>query len=132
MFHYFVHGIEPEDYIKTNRNIFDYCGQTKARGVWKFKHTYVDGDRNLVVKDLQKTLRYYVSKSGTKIIKNNTQDDRNINVEAGTWVQQVFNTYEEKPFEEYGLDMRFYLEKIKKEIKAMQPDIYANQIKLDF
>jgi hypothetical protein len=75
-------------------------------------------------------LRYYVSKSGTKIIKNNTLDNRSINVEAGTWLQKVFNQYEEKPFEEYGLDMRFYLEKIKKEIKAMEPDIFANQIKL--
>jgi hypothetical protein len=130
LFYYFVHGIEPEAYIKTNKNIFDYCGQTKARGVWKFKHTYVDKERNLVIKDLQKTLRYYVSKSGTKIIKNNTLDNRSINVEAGTWLQKVFNQYEEKPFEEYGLDMRFYLEKIKKEIKAMEPDIFANQIKL--
>lgn len=130
LYQYFVHGVEPEEYLKTNKDIFDYCGQTKARGVWKFKHTYVDKDRNPVVKDLQKTLRYYVSKQGTKILKHNTEDDRNINVEAGRWLQKIFNTYEEKPFEDYGIDNVFYLEKIRKEMKAMQPDIFANQIKL--
>jgi len=129
LFYYFVHGIQPENYIKTNKNVFDYCGQTKARGAWKFKHTYVE-NRELVVRDLQKTLRYLVTNKGTKIIKHNTADGRDINVEAGKWLQTVFNKYEEKPFEEYDLDMRFYLEKINKEIKAMEPESFDNQISL--
>lgn len=129
LFYYFVHGIKPEDYIKTNRDIFDYCGQTKARGAWKFRHTYVENGE-VVVEDLQKTLRYYVCDTGTKIIKHNTADGRDINVEAGRWLQKIFNKYEEKPFEEYNIDMNFYLEKINKEIQAMQPDIFSNQMKL--
>jgi len=131
LYYFFVHGIDPETYLKTNKNIFDFCGQTKARGVWKFKHTYVNDDRDVEVEDLQKTLRYFVSNTGTKIIKHNTEDGRNINVEAGKWVQTIFNLYEEKPFEDYNIDLKFYLFKINKEIKAMQPEIFANQIKLD-
>jgi hypothetical protein len=34
---YFVNGIEPEDYLKANRNIFDYCAGVKLRGDWKFE-----------------------------------------------------------------------------------------------
>jgi hypothetical protein len=132
LYNFFVHNIKPEDYIKTNHNIFDYCGQTKAKGVWKFKHTYVDKNQEVQVDNLQKTLRYYVSNSGTKIIKNNTSDGRNINVEAGHWLQTIFNTYEEKEFLDYNLDIKFYLDRINREIKAMQPEIFANQIKLEF
>lgn len=127
---FFVKGIKPEDYIKTNKNIFDFCGQTKAKGSWKFKHTYVE-DREVHAEDLQKTLRYYVSNAGSKIIKHNTSDGRDINVEAGQWLQTIFNKYEEKPFLDYNVDMRFYLARINREIQAMQPEIFANQIKLD-
>jgi len=131
LYKFFVHGIQPEEYLKTNKNIFDFCGQTKARGVWKFKHSYVNSNREVETQDLQKTLRYYVSNKGTKVIKNNTEDGRNINVEAGKWTQTIFNLYEEKSFEDYDVDLTFYLFKINKEIKAMQPEIFANQIKLD-
>lgn len=131
LYYYFVHGVDPETYIKTNKDIYDYCGLTRAKGDWKFKHTYVDENREVQVDDLQKTLRYYVSKKGTKIIKNNTIDGRNTNVEAGKWVQTIFNVYEEKPFEDYNIDLSYYLFKVNKEIKAMQPEIFANQIKLE-
>jgi hypothetical protein len=129
LYYYFVHGIEPEDYIKTNQEIFDYCGQTKAKGAWKFKHTYVENNE-VIIEDLQKTLRYYISTSGTKIIKHNTSDNRDINVEAGRWLQKIFNQYEQLPFEQYNIDVNFYLDKIKKEILAMQPNAYSNQMSL--
>jgi hypothetical protein len=34
---YFVNGVEPEDYLKSNRNIFDYCAGVKLKGDWKFE-----------------------------------------------------------------------------------------------
>lgn len=36
-FAYFTKGIQPEDYLKSNRNIFDYCAGVKLRGDWKFE-----------------------------------------------------------------------------------------------
>jgi len=130
LYQFFVKGVKPEEYIKTNRDIFDYCGQTKARGVWKFKHSYVKNNE-VHTDNLQKTLRYYVSNSGTKIIKHNTTDGRDINVEAGHWLQTIFNTFEEKEFIDYNIDKKFYIDRINREIKAMQPEIFVNQIKLD-
>jgi hypothetical protein len=130
LYQFFVKGVKPEEYIKTNKDIFDYCGQTKARGVWKFKHSYVKNNK-VHTDNLQKTLRYYVSNSGTKIIKHNTTDGRDINVEAGHWLQTIFNTLEEKEFIDYNIDKKFYIDRINREIKAMQPEIFVNQIKLD-
>ena len=35
IFYYFIHGILPERYLETNRNILDYCIGGKSKGAWK-------------------------------------------------------------------------------------------------
>lgn len=129
LFDFFVHGTDPAKYLQTNQNILDYCGQTKIRGNWKFQKTYVE-EGQVKTEKLQKTLRYFVSNTGDKIVKKNLGDDREINVEAGKWLQQIFNVYEEKAWEEYDIDTRFYLDKINREIKAMQPELFKIQLSL--
>jgi len=131
LYHFFVHGIKPEDYIEKNNNIYDYCGQTKARGDWEFKEFLIENG-NAVYKPIQKTLRYYVSNRGSKILKYNTYDGRKINIEAGQWLQTVFNLYVDKPFNQYDINKRFYLDRIYKEIKVLQPDLFFTQLKLNF
>jgi hypothetical protein len=130
LYYYFVHDIQPEDYIKTNKNIFDYCGQVKAKGNWKFKALSVTNQKFLI-EDVQKTLRYFVSNKGCKIVKKNTSDDREINVEAGKWLQTIFNEYEEKEFLDYNINLSFYLDKINKEIKQMSPELFRTQYQLE-
>jgi hypothetical protein len=130
LYNYFVHNIKPEDYIKTNKNVFDYCGQVKAKGNWKFKALSVI-KQELHVEDVQKTLRYFVSNKGCKIIKKNTSDEREINVEAGKWLQTIFNEYEEKDFADYNINLNFYLDKINKEIKQMSPELFHTQYQLE-
>ena len=86
---YFVDGIQPEDFIKANKNIFDYCGGVKIKGDWRFvEHKITDGI--YATKDLQHTLRYYISKPGNKILKVNNSDSRHIQVEAGPWLQTLY------------------------------------------
>jgi hypothetical protein len=124
---YFVDGIQPEDFLKANTNIFDYCGGVKIKGDWKFvEHNVVD--KNYKVKDLQHTIRYFISKTGSKIVKTNLLDGREIQVESGKWLQTVFIDYVEKPFEEYNINTEFYLEKIRKEIASLEPK--TNQLSL--
>jgi hypothetical protein len=124
---YFVEGIEPEDFLAQNENIFDYCGGVKIKGDWKFvEHAIVDSVYQK--QNLQHTIRYFVSNKGSKIIKTNLLDDREIQVESGKWLQSVFIDYKEKPFAEYNVDKRFYLEKIKKEIQNLEPN--RNQLSL--
>ena len=127
IYHHFVFGIEPETYMKINQEIFDYCGGVKIKGNWKFMEHHVEMG-SYVKDELQHTLRYYVSKTGSKIIKTNLSDNREIQVEAGKWMQTVFINYVEKPFEEYGINNEFYLQKIKKEIHSLEQ--VTNQLSL--
>jgi len=124
---YFVDGIKPEDFIKANTNIFDYCGGVKIRGDWKFQqHVVENGEYK--IKPLQHTIRYFISNTGSKVIKTNLLDGREIQIESGPWLQTVFIDYEEKPFSEYDVNYDFYLQKIRKEINALDPNV--NQLSL--
>ena len=132
LYNYFVHDLDPNIYLERNKNIFDYCGQTKTRGrSWKFVNTGIK-EGVPFKEDVQKTLRYYVSKSGTKVIKHNTVDGRNINVVSGKWLQSIFNKHEEKDWEDYNVNKQFYLKKIEKELKALRPELFINQLKILF
>jgi len=124
---YFVDGIKPEKFISENLNIFDFCGGVKIKGDWKFyKHEIVSG--NFILEELQNTIRYYISNKGCKIIKKNNEDLREIQVEAGRWLQKLYINAEEKEFEEYDINYDYYLEKIRKEINSLEPN--TNQLSL--
>jgi hypothetical protein len=124
---YFVEGVKPEDFLAQNQNIFDYCGGVKIKGDWKFiEHSVNHGE--YIIKPLQHTVRYYISTTGSKIIKKNNKDGREIQIEAGKWMQTVFIDYEEKEFSDYNINMKYYLDNIYKEIKALEP--INNQLSL--
>jgi hypothetical protein len=129
IFAYFIHGTLPEDYLKQNRNIFDYCVAARATGMWKFIELFMK-EGTLQKLDVQKTLRYYVSNKGSKLMKINVGDGREQQVDAGKWLATVFNVHEEKPWEEYDINELFYLEKIYAEIKGLKPNAFSNQINL--
>ncbi len=124
---YFVDGIKPEDYLAQNQNIFDYCGGVKIKGDWKFvEHAIIDGE--FQKQKLQHTIRYFISKSGCKVIKTNLFDGREIQVEAGPWMQTIYIDHKEQPFDDYNINLAFYLDKIKKEIAGLEPN--KDQLKL--
>jgi hypothetical protein len=118
VFNYFVNGINPKDYLQSNRNIFDYCNGAKIKGKWFFLEKGVE-ESSYYEKKLQKIVRYYVSNKGCKLIKCNP-DGRQIQLEAGKHLQTVFNKYESKSWEEYGVNDDYYLDKIYSEIKNIE------------
>ena len=124
---YFVEGIKPEKFIKENLNIFDFCGGVKIKGNWMFTEKKIENGEYNETK-LQETIRYFISKKGSKIIKTNRGDKREIQVEAGKWLQSTMINYEEKPFEKYDINYDYYLEKVKKEIESLEPS--TNQLSL--
>ena len=116
IYDFFINNITPEQSLENNKNIFDYCGGAKAKGDWKFVETCVV-DGAVVKRDLQKVTRYYVSRRGCKMIKTNKSDGREIQVEAGKWLQSEYNKHDpSKPFESFDIHKEFYLSKIYKEI----------------
>jgi len=129
IYNYFVNNIPPERYLTENRNIFDYCAGVKIKGDWKFQQTCVI-DGQISYEDLQNTIRYYISKGGCKIIKVNKSDGRQIQLEAGQWMQQIFNKVEKKKWEEYDIDEDYYLSYIYREIANILPK-QSNQLTLE-
>jgi hypothetical protein len=129
IYNFFIHDIKPEDYLESNKNILDYCGLTRTNTDWVFKFKHVKNGE-IVTSDLQKTLRYYNSISGGKILKLNKVDGRVQKVEAGKWMQTIFNKHVEKPFEDYGIDKRYYIQKIKNELLSLDKEIFITQTKL--
>ena len=120
---YLVNGVKPEDFLEENKDIYDYCAGVKAKGGWHFETRQLGktetGDPLVITTKLQKIVRYYISNTGDKIIKCHN-DGREIQVEAGQWKQTVMNKFINKPFEEYNIDIKYYLEEIYKEINNIE------------
>ncbi len=129
LFQFFVHDVTPEKTIMQNRNIFDYCGGVKIKGNWQFVENRVV-NREVQEEVLQKTLRYYVSQKGYKVVKKNKGDGRKIQIESGPWLQTVYNIHQEKPWKDYGIDERYYLDKIYDEIMKLVPEQFKTQTSL--
>ncbi len=126
---WFVHGTKPEDFLAANKDIYDYCGAVKAKGGWYFEdRRVVDG---LVKnKKLQKIVRYYVSNEGGKIVKCHN-DGREIQVEAGQWLQTVVNKVDtSKGYDKYDINKKYYLEEIYKQIDGIQMVTFNKMVQL--
>jgi hypothetical protein len=123
IFNYFVNNIDPKDYLKQQTNIFDFCGGKKIKGDWEFIEHYVNENGDYIKKPLQKTIRYYVSNTGSKIIKHNYTDERDTQIEAGKWLQTLYVDHTEKDISKYDLNYDYYLEKVMKEINNLKPNI---------
>ncbi len=120
LYAYFVHGVLPEDFLSKNQNIFDYCGAVKAKAGWHFEERKIlKGE--LVNCKLQKIIRYYISNEGSKLVKCHN-DGREIQVEAGQWLQTTVNRLSDNdvPFENYGINLNYYIENIYKEISQIE------------
>jgi hypothetical protein len=129
IYNYFINNIKPENYLKENRNIFDYCSGVKAKGDWRFWRLAIEKGQYTEEK-LQKVIRYYISNKGCKIVKRHS-DNREIQTESGEWMQTIFNKYVELPWEDYHVNDKYYLDKIYSEIYNIQPKI-KNHIQLEF
>lgn len=129
IYHYFINGTDPAEYLQQNRNILDYCAGVKIKGSWEFiEHAVIDSV--VTLKPLQKTLRYFISSTGSKVIKTNKLDKREIQLEAGRWYQTVFNKTEEKTWEDYDVNDQYYLECIRREQMNIVPHLFETQLKL--
>lgn len=115
LYHYFLNDITPEKYIENNRDIFDYCIGKKIKGNWRFEKRWID--KEYKTEKLQKTIRYYASNKGCKIIKINNSDGREIQTESGKWLLTLFNVYENKEWSEYNINDKYYLNSIYTEIE---------------
>ena len=132
IYEYFINDKLPEDYIEENNNIIDYCIGMKSKGAWKQVSRSSHGGE-YKEEDLQKINRYFISKMGKnskKIIKVNKKDGREIQCEAGRWMQTLFNKIELQPkWEDYNIDKLYYLKAVESEINSIL-HVDVNQLEL--
>jgi len=125
---YFVNGDLPEYTLKNNNNILDYCIGGKSNGDWKQVARFVK-DGNAYEEKLQKINRYFISNKGVKIIKVNKTDKREIQLEAGRWMQTLYNNAIPIEWEKYDINEKYYLDTIEKEINNIL-GVKTNQLNL--
>tara|TARA_R110001592_G_scaffold205250_2_gene455737 strand:+ start:818 stop:2812 length:1995 start_codon:yes stop_codon:yes gene_type:complete len=129
IYQYFVNDKLPEDYLDENKNILDYCIGGKSKGNWKQVARKIK-DGKLDEEELQKINRYFISKDGVKIIKVNKSDAREIQLEAGRWLQTVYNEMIVEPkWETYNINKGYYMQAIESEINSIL-SVSTNQLKL--
>tara|TARA_R100001591_G_scaffold24639_4_gene34728 strand:+ start:9859 stop:11856 length:1998 start_codon:yes stop_codon:yes gene_type:complete len=129
IYEYFVNNKLPEDYLKENTNILDYCIGSKTNSGWQVKAEYVE---NGIAKsdDQQKINRYYVSNSGSKLVKVNKNDGRVIQLEAGPWMTTMFNKMIlSQKFADYDINYKYYQQAIEKEVNNIL-GFTSNQLNL--
>jgi hypothetical protein len=116
---YFVNGVEPEDFLRDNTDVHDYCAGVKSKGEWKLYNAELnEGVFNLT--RLQKIVRYFISNNGGKIVKRHP-DGREIQVESGQWLQTVVNKLDPAiPIDQYDINFTYYLEEINKQIEGIE------------
>lgn len=147
IYNYIVHGITPEKTLIACKNIYDFCAGIRAKGDWKVIQSFV-GNEEVYNPDTQKTIRYYVSKHGCKLIKEQStivsesfevKDSKGrvtksyekgdiivkqIKVEASSVFEKVaIKINPNKKFEDYEVDYDFYLKIIKKEIELVDTQL---------
>lgn len=130
---YYLNSIPVEDFIKRHENIYDFGLGFRSRKDWDLWATSIEtvelNDRKLdFVKKRekqQKTIRYYMSRNGAVLTKENSKDGRVISLEAGK-TATIFNRWYDAPMQHYNLDYSYYIAQANKIINS----VYDGQQKL--
>jgi len=131
---YFINNVPIEKYVKECKDIYDFCLGVKVKRDFNLQQ-YTIKDGQLVTDTLhQQVVRYYVSHSNCSLKKKYKQGAKKYGqkpteIQKG-WNMTYFNQYEEKDFEAYRVDYRFYLERIRDIIKQIDPNM--QNMKLEF
>lgn len=109
---YFLNNVSVEKSLKENLNIYDFCKTFNASHGWSCETLNIDeyGNESNIVKQ-QKTNRYFISSRGERFRK--TKDGKYIEIEANKKVI-IFNKYEKKRIDEYGIDYQYYIDECNK------------------
>jgi len=113
---YFLDGIDIRDTITGSSDIMDFCISRKSDAKFQAElHT----DKG--VEKLQKTNRFFVSKTGGKLIMRNKNNDKSTGIVVGRLVT-ILNRYDkELPFETYNVDFAYYIKETEKILDQIEP-----------
>jgi len=145
IYNYFIHNVGIEKTISDNKNIFDFCAGVRAKGSWKIVQTCVENGE-IYNENSQKTIRYFRSPQGCKLIKKlTTVVDEDFNIvnkhgvtthrykkgdvivkdikcESDRFLENVLIKIDpKKKFEDYIISYDYYINSVREEIESVQP-----------
>lgn len=122
---YYLKGIPFEEFIRNHDYIYDFCIGFRAREPWDIWATVIESNRKVKIKQ-QRTLRYFMSRSGVAVTKENREDGRIISLEAGRTVR-IFNEFVNMiNWDDYDIDYNYYI----KEVNKIKNAVDDGQLKL--
>lgn len=117
---YFVYGIPIDETLESHKNIYDFCLRMKTNRAYRAEiHSFDLEQQEKVITELSKTTRYYISDKGGTLYKKEKSTGSLTGVNVG-YVATIFNKFEEKPFEEYGINYNFYKKECYKIINQIE------------
>ena len=121
--HYFVHNTPIEHTIRNHTNVYDFCLRQKASKDFHYEGVNRSTGQKTIY---NKLIRYYVSKSGEKLLKVKNEDcDTNAadvsQVEAGEWVMHVCNHLEPSHSLD-NINYDYYIERANKIVHKIQTE----------
>lgn len=111
---YFIDGIPVEKSIKEHKDIYDFCSSQK---MGKQFTAYYDG------KEVQNSIRYFVSKNGKKLVKikyESTKETNSISEFCAGKLTTLFNKFYES--NDYELDYDYYIQEVQKIISLINKE----------
>lgn len=119
VYYYLIHGIDPEVYVRQNKNIFDFCAGIRVKGDWELRLVSLSPDKT-TGSTQQKVVRYIKNSqsTGAGLMKINTIDGRNILIDSLAPVT-ILNKLESTSTDDYDIDYPFYVKEIKKQIDTI-------------
>lgn len=117
---YYKDGLNPARFIREHNNIFNFCAGIRAKSEWWFESRWYDEE--LKIRKEQQTVRYFISNSGSKLIKCHN-DGRELQVNAGKHLSTIYNKHNKRNIKEYNVDYEFYINKVYDVIHKIEPDV---------
>jgi len=113
---YYKDGKDVRTTIRNHKDIYDFCLSSNIGGQFRLVEVkIVNGkyEENFI----QKHVRYYISKTGSSLIK--VKPDGKTRLTAG-YSSTVFNDYVKKPMSEYNINYSFYIKEAYKLIDKIE------------
>lgn len=125
---HFINNKEPEDYIRNNNDIFDFCIGIKKKSNFKINLLQIF-DSSKLITEQQKVCRFIVAnrnpKSG-KLFKD-FNDGKKVGVMINTFSEPL-DTITDKETKNYDINYDFYIRETKKIIELIKPSVVQSSL----
>lgn len=114
---YFIKGVEVDTTIKECKDIFQFGGRAKFKSDSEGETRCFDG-MNITSETQQKTTRYLVTNKGCSFHKVYIKGKEEV-INKG-YLVTIYNDHIDKPFDEYDINYKFYIEEANKIIRVIE------------